>query len=101
VQEWHGARKNFVRKDWARNQAEKEIKKRLKDGKRLRRNPESNRDLREVGLRQQLRGRKRIKYLGVKTATMSEEEENNECYQRVERRTAITSWTRNAQQKPI
>jgi hypothetical protein len=27
MQEWHGAGKNYVRKDWARNQAEQETTK--------------------------------------------------------------------------
>jgi hypothetical protein len=44
----------------------REIKKRRKEGKRLRKHPECNRGLRDVGLRQQLRGRKRIKDLGVR-----------------------------------
>jgi hypothetical protein len=59
-------KKNFVRKDWARNQAEQEIKKRRKDGKRLRKHPECNRGLKDVGLKQQLQGWKRIKDLGVR-----------------------------------
>jgi hypothetical protein len=59
-------KKNFVRKDWAGKQAEQEIKKRRKDGKRLRKHQECNRGLRDVGLRQQLPGRKRIKDLGVR-----------------------------------
>jgi hypothetical protein len=59
-------RENFVRKDWGRNQAEQEIKKRRKDGKRLQKHPECNRGLRNVGLRQQLPDRKRIKDLGIR-----------------------------------
>jgi hypothetical protein len=59
-------KENFVRKDWARNQAEQKIKKRRKDGKRLRKHPECNGGLRDVGLKRQLRGWKRIKDLGVR-----------------------------------
>jgi hypothetical protein len=43
-----------------------EIKKRQKDGKRMRKHPEWNRGLRDVGLSQQLQGRKQIKVLGIR-----------------------------------
>jgi hypothetical protein len=59
-------KENFVRQDWARKQGEQEIKKRRKDGKRLRKHNECNRGLRDVGLKQQPRGWKRIKDLGVR-----------------------------------
>jgi hypothetical protein len=59
-------KKNFVRQDWARNQGEQEIKKRRKDRKKLRKHYECNRGLRDVGLKQQLRGWKRIKDIGVR-----------------------------------
>jgi hypothetical protein len=47
----------FVRIDWARNQVNvgQEIKKRQKDGKRLRKRPECNSGLRNAFLSQQLR----------------------------------------------
>jgi hypothetical protein len=43
-----------------------EFKERRKNRKRLWKHPECNSDLRDVSLRQQLRGRKRIKDLGVR-----------------------------------
>jgi hypothetical protein len=59
-------KENVVRQDWVRKQGEQEIKKRRKDRKRLRKHSEYNRCLRDVGLKQQLRGWKRIKDLGVR-----------------------------------
>jgi hypothetical protein len=84
VQEWHGARKISSGKILARKQAEQEINKRRKDGKRLRKHQECTRGLRDVGLRQQLPGRKRIKDLGVRL----------QLYLKKKRKTNAIEWWR-------
>jgi hypothetical protein len=56
--------KNFVRKDWTRNQAIQGTPKRIKNGERLWKFLECNNGIRDRSLKQKLHSRKRIKYLG-------------------------------------
>jgi hypothetical protein len=57
-------RRNVVRKDWTRNQAERGTPKRREDGERLWKGPECNNGIRDRGLREQLQSRMRIEDLG-------------------------------------
>jgi hypothetical protein len=70
-------KENFVRQDWTRNQGEQEIKKRRKDGKRLRKHSECKRGLRDVGLKQQPRGWKGIEDLGVRLPLCTKKRKTN------------------------
>jgi hypothetical protein len=60
---WH--KENFVRKDWARNQAEQETPKPWLDRKRLWKGQEFNDDLRE-GLKQQPQSKIKVKDSGTR-----------------------------------
>jgi hypothetical protein len=89
-------KENFVRQDWARNQGEQEIKKRRHETFRVQQGPKGRRPKTAAAM---LEANRRPR---CQTATMSEEEENNERIRRMERRRAITSGKqRNAQQKRI